>query len=50
MEGEIGVCVWLGAPSIHRMFGLNLAWHWQGCWGMCILGAILGLLGLGVVV
>ena len=25
--------VWLGAPSIHMMSGLNLAWHWQGCWG-----------------
>ena len=33
MEGEIGVCVWLGAPSIHMMFGLNLAGHWQGGWG-----------------
>ena len=24
-EGDIGVCIWLGAPSMHRMSGLNLA-------------------------
>ena len=23
----------VGAPSIHKMSGLNLARHWQGCWG-----------------
>ena len=21
--------VWLGTPSIHRIYGLSLAWHWQ---------------------
>ena len=26
-EGNIGVCVWLGAPMMHIMFGLNLVWH-----------------------
>ena len=25
----IGICVWFGALSIHKIFGLNLAWHWQ---------------------
>jgi hypothetical protein len=29
----MGVCVWLGAPIMHRMFGLSLAWHPHGiCW------------------
>ena len=26
-EGNIGVCVWLGGPMMHNMFGLSLAWH-----------------------
>ena len=26
-EGSIGGCVWLGAPIMHMMFGLSLAWH-----------------------
>jgi hypothetical protein len=25
-EGDIGVCVWFGAPIMHKMSGLNLAW------------------------
>ena len=24
-EGDIGICVWFGAPSIHRMSSRNLA-------------------------
>ena len=32
-EGDMGVCVWLGAPIMHRMSGLSLAWHLHGlCW------------------
>jgi hypothetical protein len=28
----IGVCDWFGAPIMHRIYGLSLAWHWQlGC-------------------
>ena len=23
----MGVCVWFGAPIMHKMFGLSLAWH-----------------------
>ena len=31
-EGLIGVCVWFGAPIMHRMYGLNLVSQWQvGC-------------------
>ena len=26
-EGAIGVCVCFGAPIMHRMSGLSLAWH-----------------------
>ena len=33
MEGEICVCDWLGAPSMHRMSGLSLVGHWHGCGG-----------------
>ena len=25
----MGVGVWFGAPSMHRMSGLSLAWHWH---------------------
>ena len=28
-EGSIGVCVWLGAPIMHIMSGLSVAWHWH---------------------
>ena len=28
-DGSRGVDVWVGAPSIFRIYGLNLAWHWQ---------------------
>ena len=28
-EGSIGVCVWLGAPVMHIVSGLSLAWHWR---------------------
>ena len=32
-EGDMGVCVWLGAPIMHKMSGLSLAWHLHGvCW------------------
>ena len=32
-EGDMGVCVWLGAPIMHKMYGLSLAWHVHGlCW------------------
>ena len=24
-EGDIGVCVWFGAPMMHNMFGISLA-------------------------
>ena len=27
---SIGVCLWFGAPIMHRMFGLSCAWHWHG--------------------
>ena len=26
-EGDIGVCVWLVAPIMHRMSSLTLAWQ-----------------------
>jgi hypothetical protein len=29
-EGDIGGCIWFGAPSMHRMSGLSLARHWHG--------------------
>ena len=32
-EGEMGVCVWFGAPNMHRISGLNLAWHWHVVYG-----------------
>ena len=47
MEGEIGLCIWLGAPSMHRMSGLDLTWHWQGCWGHVDLRSHYGTLGYG---
>jgi hypothetical protein len=28
----MGICVWFGAPIMHRMSGLSLAWHWHGFW------------------
>ena len=28
-DGSIGVCVWFGAPIMHIMSGLSLAWHWH---------------------
>ena len=28
-EGDEGVCVWFGAPSMHSMSNLSLAWYWQ---------------------
>ena len=27
-----GSSVWFGAPIMHRMYGLSLAWHWHGFW------------------
>ena len=32
-DGVIGVCIWLGAPIMHSMFSLSLAWHWHICCG-----------------
>ena len=29
-EGVMGREFWLGAPIMHRMSSLNLAWHWHG--------------------
>ena len=29
-EGSMGVCAWLGAPIMHRMSGLSLAWQLHG--------------------
>lgn len=26
-EGDSGVCIWFGAPTMHRISGLNLAWY-----------------------
>ena len=47
-EGVIGVCVWFGAPSMHKC----LAFVWLGIArlivGMCIWGATLGLFVLVV--
>ena len=31
-DGDIGSVVWFGAPIMHKMSGLSLAWHWQGDW------------------
>ena len=31
-DGDMGVCAWFGAPIMHRMSGLSLAWHWHGFW------------------
>ena len=32
-EGDIGICAWLGAPIMHRMSCLSLAWQLHGiCW------------------
>ena len=28
-ECDIGVCIWFGAPILHRISGLNFAWHWH---------------------
>ena len=28
-EGAIGVCVWFGAPIMHKISGLSLSWHWH---------------------
>jgi hypothetical protein len=28
-EGDIGVHVWFGAPILHKMSNLHLAWHWH---------------------
>ena len=28
-EGDIGGCVWCGAPIMHRISGFSLAWHWH---------------------
>ena len=28
-EGVIGVCIWFGAPTMHRISRLNLACHWH---------------------
>ena len=28
-EGDIGVCLWFGAPIVHKMSSLNIVWHWQ---------------------
>ena len=28
-EGAMGVCIWFGAPNMHRMSNFNLAWHWH---------------------
>ena len=29
----MGVCVWLGAPIMHKMSGLSFVWHPHGvCW------------------
>jgi hypothetical protein len=31
-DGVVGTCVWFGAPIMHRMSSLSLAWHWHGFW------------------
>jgi len=28
-EGSKGVGVWFGDPSLQRMLGFSLAWHWH---------------------
>ena len=28
-DRDRGVSVLFGAPSMHRIYGLSLAWHWQ---------------------
>ena len=28
-EGDNGVCVWCGAPIMHKIYGCSLAWHWH---------------------
>ena len=31
-DGDIGSVIWFGAPIMHKMSSLSLAWHWQGVW------------------
>ena len=31
--GGCYTCAWFGAPSMHSMSGLSLAWHWHVGWG-----------------
>jgi hypothetical protein len=31
-EGVTSVCIWFGAPIMHMISGLNLAWHWYWHW------------------
>ena len=44
-EGDIGVCVWFGAPIMHKMSGLNLAWHWHVICEHVHLRSHMGLFG-----
>ena len=43
------VCVWFGAPSMHRISGLSLAWHWQVVCGHMQLRSHSGIVCSGVV-
>ena len=29
-DGDRGVGVWFGVPNMHRIYGFDLAWQWQG--------------------
>ena len=49
VEGNIGVCVLFGAPSIQRIYGLNLTWHWPVVFGHVHLRSHFGIVCLGVV-
>ena len=46
-EGEMSVCIWFGAPSMHRVSGLNLAWHWHVVCGQVHLRSHYGIVCLG---
>jgi hypothetical protein len=32
-DGDIGRVIWFGAPIMHKMSSLSLAWQWHGLWG-----------------
>ena len=45
--GAIGVCVWFGAPIMHKFFGRSLAWHWHVMCGHVHLRSQFGIVCWG---